>query len=274
MDKAEKQIPFDAIRKRNIANILAKVKAGKSLTAAEQRTLSDEEAKANGKREKRTIAQMAKEYCVAVRTINRWVKLGAPFDDDAKMNSFVMKQTNIPKKFINWQIEKGFTKIDETTDDEIGDEFESQMKLRDFYFAKLSAAARRNDQNQIKYWNELLLKTEESMRRTEAHQKKFDLESGETIDRIEVERILAAIIYAGNACVRSQIKEIAEVLAAESSPAKIYEMLSPAILGGRIFEGFKALARSDSQVKLPKWVIACVQSEGENYLEGVDVAAE
>ena len=32
---ADTQIPFDAIRKRNIANILAKVKAGKSLTAAE-----------------------------------------------------------------------------------------------------------------------------------------------------------------------------------------------------------------------------------------------
>jgi|SouAtlMetagenome_1021521.scaffolds.fasta_scaffold05718_2 hypothetical protein len=274
MSEAEKQIPFDAIRKRNIANILAKVKAGKSLTASEQRTIDDEEAKANGKREKRTIAQMSKEYCVAVRTINRWAKLDAPFYDDSMMNAFVMKQTNIPKKFINWQIEKGFTQIDETSDGEIGDEFESQIKLRDFYFGKLSAAARRNDQNQIKYWNELLLKTEESMRRTEAHQKKFDLESGETIDRVEVERILAAIIYAGNACVRSQIKEIAEVLAAESSPAKIYEMLAPAILGGRIFEGFKALARSDSQVKLPGWVIACVQSEGENYLEGVDVAAE
>lgn len=267
-------IPFNAIRKRNIANILAKVKAGKPLTASEQRTIDDEEAKANGKREKRTIAQMAKEYCVAVRTINRWVKLDAPFDDDAAMNAFVMKQTHIPKKFINWQIEKGFSKINEPGDDEIGDEFESQIKLRDFYFGKLSAAARRSDQNQIKYWNELLLKTEESMRRTEAHQKKFDLESGETIDRVEVERILAAIIYAGNACVRSQIKEIAEVLAAESSPAKIYEMLSPAILGGRIFEGFKSLARSDSQVKLPGWVISCVQSEGENYLEGVDVAAE
>ena len=272
MAEAEKQIPFDAIRKRNIANILAKVKAGKSLTASEQRTIDDEEAKANGKREKRTIAQMAKEYCVAVRTINRWVKLDAPFNDDAKMNAFVMKQTNIPKKFINWQIEKGFTQIDETSDGEIGDEFESQIKLRDFYFGKLSAAARRNDQNQIKYWNELLLKTEESMRRTEAHQKKFDLESGETIDRVEVERILAAMIYAGNACVRSQIKEIAEWLAAESSPAQIYEMLSPAILGGRIFEGFKALTKSDSQVRLPVWVVNCVQSEGDNYLEGVDVA--
>jgi len=107
-------IPFDAIRKRNIANILAKVKDGKSLTAAEQRTLSDEEAKANGKREKRTIAQMAKEYFVSVRTINRWLKLDAPFDDDAAMNAFVMKQKNIPKNFINWQIAKGFTEIDES----------------------------------------------------------------------------------------------------------------------------------------------------------------
>ena len=263
---------FDAIRQKNLANILAKVKAGKPLTAREQQTINDEEAKANGKREKRTIEQMAKEYCVAVRTINRWSKLNAPFEDDAEMNAFVMKQSNIPKKFINWQIEKGFTKIDETSDEEIGDEFESQIKLRDFYFGKLSAAARRNDQNQIKYWNELLLKTEESMRRTEAHQKKFDLENGETIDRVEVERIIAAMIYAGNACVRSQIKEIAEWLAAESSPAKIYEMLSPAILGGRIFEGFKALTKSQSQVRLPSWVVDCVQSEGENYLKGVDVA--
>jgi len=271
---ADAQIPFDAIRKRNIANILAKVKAGKSLTASEQRTLDDEESKANGKREKRTIAQMAKEYCVAVRTINRWAKLNAPFDDDAAMNAFVMKQTHIPKKFINWQIEKGFTQIDETTDDEIGDEFESQIKLRDFYFAKLSAAAKRNDQNQIKYWNELLLKTDESLRRTEAHQKKLGLESGETIDRAEMERILKAVIYAGNACVRAQIKEIAELLAAESSPNQIYQLLAPAILGGRIFEGFKALTKSQSQVKLPGWIVECMQSEGENYLEGVDLINE
>ena len=271
---ADTQIPFDAIRKRNIANILAKVKAGKSLTAAEQRTLDDEEAKANGKREKRTIAQMAKEYHAAVRTINRWAKLDAPFDDDVKMNAFVMKQKHIPKEFIKWQIEKGFTKLEETTDEQIGDEFESQVKLRDFYFLKLSAAVKRNDQNQIKYWNELPLKTDESIRRTEAHQKKLGLESGETIDRVEVERILSAVIYAGNACVRAQIKQIAEVLAAETSPAEIYETLSPAILGGRIFEGFKAVAKADSEVQLPSWVIACVQSEGENYLEGVDVVAE
>jgi len=270
----DKQIPFDAIRKRNIANILAKVQAGKSLTAAEKRTLDDEEARSSGKRKKRTIAQMAKEYRVSVTTINRWVKAGAPFESDADMNAYVMKQKHIPKEFIKWQIEKGFTKFeDEQTSEDIGDEFESQNKLRDFYFLKLSAAAKRNDQNQIKYWNELLLKTDESIRRTEAHQKKLGLESGETIDRVEVERILGAVIYAGNACVRAQIKQIAEVLAAETSPAEIYETLSPAILGGRIFEGFKAVAKADSEVKLPGWVIACVQSEGENYLEGVDVAA-
>lgn len=270
----DKQIPFDAIRKRNIANILTKVKAGKPLTAAEQRTLDDEEAKANGKREKRTIAQMAKEYNAAVRTVNRWAKLKAPFDDDEAMNAFVMKQKHIPKEFIKWQIAKGFTQLDDDVVQDIGDEFESQSKLRDFYFAKLSAAAKRSDQNQIKYWNELLLKTDESLRRTEAHQKKLGLESGETIDRVEVERILAAVIYAGNACVRAQIKEIAEALAAESNPAVIYEALAPAILGGRIFEGFKNVAKADSGVILPAWVIDCVQSEGDNYLEGVDVAAQ
>ena len=272
---ADAQIPFEAIRKRNIANILAKVKAGKSLTAAEKRTLDDEEARSNGKREKRTIAQMADEYRVSVTTKNRWIKAAAPFDSDADMNAFVMKQKHIPKRFAEWQIQKGFTIIEpEDTDDDLGEDFESQSKLRDFYFTKLSAAAKRNDQNQIKYWNELLLKTDESIRRTEAHQKKLGLESGETISREEVERILMAVIYAGNACVRAQIKQIAEVLAAETSPADIYETLSPAILGGRIFEGFKAVSKADSDVQLPGWVIACVQSEGENYLEGVDVITE
>ena len=74
-----------------------------------------------------------------------------------------------------------------------------------------------------------------------------------------------------NACVRSQIKEIAEVLAAESSPSKLYEMLAPAILGGRIFEGLKVLTKSESQVKLPIWIVECFQSEGENYLQGIDL---
>ena len=63
-------------------------------------------------------------------------------------------------------------------------------------------------------------------------------------------------------------------MAAESNPAVIYEALAPAILGGRIFEGFKNVAKADSGVILPAWVINCVQSEGDNYLEGVDVAAK
>ena len=82
------------------------------------------------------------------------------------------------------------------------------------------------------------------------------------------------MIYGGNACIRSQIKEIAEVLAAESSPAMIYKILSPAILGGRIFEGLKVLIKSDSKMNLPIWVVECFQSEGENYLKGIDLIDE
>jgi len=268
------EIPFDAIRKRNIANILSKVKAGKPLTAAEKRTLDDEESKANGLREKRTIAQMAKEYHTCTKTINRWKKANAPLDNDEALNLWVINQKIVPNEFIKWQIKKGFTQIDKTTDEDIGEEFESQEKLRDFYFKKLSKAAKRNDQNQIKYWNDLLLKTDKSLRELQAHQKKLNIESGEAIAREEAERIIRAMIYGGNACIRAQIKEIAEVLAAEDSPAKIYQILSPAILGGRIFEGLKVLIKSDSQVNLPIWVVECFQSEGENYLQGVDLIDE
>jgi len=143
--------------------------------------------------------------------------------------------------------------------------------FRDYYVEQLNVATKADLADEVKHWNDLLLKAEKCIRESEAHIKKLGIEKGEMMPREDIERILAAVVYAGNACVRAQIKEIAEVLAAESSPAKIYEILAPAILGGRIFEGFKALTKSDSQVRLPVWVISCVQSEGENYLEGVDV---
>lgn len=82
---------------------------------------------------------------------------------------------------------------------------------------------------------------------------------------------MKAVIYAGNACVRNQLKEICQVLASESNPNAIYQKLAPAILGGRLFEGFKAVIKSPSKVQLPEWIVDVMQSEGENYLKGVDL---
>jgi hypothetical protein len=143
--------------------------------------------------------------------------------------------------------------------------------FRAFYSEKLSTAMATENKAEIRFWTDLLLKADESIRRSEAHAKKLGIETGETIQREEVERILKAVIYAGNACVRKQLKEICQVLASESNPNTIYNRLAPAILGGRIFEGFKAASKSPGKVQLPEWVIDTMQSEGENYLEGVDL---
>ena len=210
--------------------------------------------------------------------VSRWKKDGAPLGDLQALCKWLrLNRQRMPK-----ELKSGIKRIERQASTDVisesmsggGADRNTLEDFRDYYVEQLNIATKGDKSDEVRHWNDLLLKTEKCIRDSEAHIKKLGIDKGEMIPREEVERILAAVIYAGNACVRAQIKEIAEVLAAESSPAEIYEMLSPAILGGRIFEGFKAVAKSDSGVKLPGWVLDVVQSEGENYLEGVDVAAE
>ena len=225
-----------------------------------------------------TQQQIADIFNVSQLMVSRWKQQGAPLADHQALCKWLrINRQRMPKKLKDsiQRIErKASTDVIQKTAPAEEADRKTLEDFRDYYVEQLNVAAKADLADEVKHWNDLLLKTEKCIRESEAHIKKLGIDKGEMMPREEVERILAAIIYAGNACIRAQVKEIAEVLAAESSPAKLYEMLAPAILGGRIFEGFKAVAKSESQVKLPKWVIDCVQSEGENYLEGVDVAAE
>lgn len=210
--------------------------------------------------------------------VSRWKQQGAPMEDLLALCKWIRLHRQRMPKELKQGIERierkaGKNVIQAATPDAPSDR-KTLEDFRDYYVEQLNVATQASLPDEVKHWNDLLLKTEKCIREAEAHIKKLGLESGETIDRAEMERILKAVIYAGNACVRAQIKEIAELLAAESSPNQIYQLLAPAILGGRIFEGFKALTKSQSQVKLPGWIVECMQSEGENYLEGVDLINE
>lgn len=227
---------------------------------------------------KLTQQQIADTFGVGQKMVSRWKQQGAPMDDLLALCKWLrLNRQRMPK-----ELKQGIERIEQqagksviqaaTTD--APSNRKTLEDFRDYYVEQLNIATQASLPDEVKHWNDLLLKTEKCIREAEAHIKKLGIDRGEMIPREEIERILAAVIYAGNACVRAQIKQIAEVLAAETSPAVIYETLSPAIIGGRIFEGFKAVAKADSEVQLPSWVIACVQSEGENYLEGVDVVAK
>ena len=226
---------------------------------------------------KLTQQQIADTFGIGQKMVSRWKQQGAPMDDIQALCKWLrLNRQRMPK-----ELKAGIERVEKQTSKNViqkivveAEDRKTLEDFRDYYVEQLNVATKADLADEVKHWNDLLLKAEKCIRESEAHIKKLGIEKGEMMPREDIERILAAVVYAGNACVRAQIKEIAEVLAAESSPAKIYEMLAPAILGGRIFEGFKALSKSESHVKLPAWVISCVQSEGENYLEGVDVTTE
>lgn len=224
-----------------------------------------------------TQQQIADTFGIGQKMVSRWKQQGAPMDDIQALCKWLrLNRQRMPK-----ELKAGIERVEKQTSKNViqnivveAEDRKTLEDFRDYYVEQLNVATKADLADEVKHWNDLLLKAEKCIRESEAHIKKLGIEKGEMMPREDIERILAAVVYAGNACVRAQIKEIAEVLAAESSPAKIYEILAPAILGGRIFEGFKALSKSESLVKLPAWVISCVQSEGENYLEGVDVTTE
>ena len=225
-----------------------------------------------------TQQQISDIFGVDQKMVSRWKQQGAPLDDFQALCKWLrLNRQRMPKELKDniQRIERKASSdvIQKSLATEAADR-KTLEDFRDYYVEQLNVATKEGLADEVKHWNDLLLKAEKCIRESEAHIKKLGIEKGEMMPREEIQRIIRALIYGGNACVRAQVKEIAEVLAAESSPAEIYEMLSPAILGGRIFEGLKALTKSESQVRLPMWVVECFQSEGENYLQGIDLIDE
>lgn len=225
-----------------------------------------------------TQQQISDIFGVDQKMVSRWKQQGAPLDDFQALCKWLrLNRQRMPKELKDniQRIERKASSdvIQKSVATEAADR-KTLEDFRDYYVEQLNVATKEGLADEVKHWNDLLLKAEKCIRESEAHIKKLGIEKGEMMPREEIQRIIRALIYGGNACVRAQVKEIAEVLAAESSPAEIYEMLSPAILGGRIFEGLKALTKSESQVRLPMWVVECFQSEGENYLQGIDLIDE
>ena len=262
------KIPFDAIRKKNLANIFAKVRDGKPLTATESRTLDNHQREQEGLRKIKTEDELAVEFLCKRVTISRAKKDGCPFDrDDAEVYAWTKKNRQLMNWSKDYEKKHGIkSKIYQSED-----ETKSAEQLRDEYLAELQVAKSEGNEEREKVALNAYLKIDKQIRDTLLDEKKLGIKDGEMLPREEVERIMKAVIYAGNACVRNQLKEICQVLASESNPNAIYQKLAPAILGGRLFEGFKAVMKSPGKVQLPEWIVDVMQSEGENYLKGVDL---
>ena len=113
---------------------------------------------------------------------------------------------------------------------------------------------------------EYFLKIDKQIRDQEAHNKKLGLDSGETLPRNEVERLLTVWIHGGNACCDKYSKQIAQRLS-NKKPAEVHKILKPTLTALLVFEGLKRMAKVPGDVNLPQWFIDCVQTERKFYLK-------
>ena len=141
-------------------------------------------------------------------------------------------------------------------------------QLRDYYSKQLNMATKEDDvqHETVKFWNDLLLKTDESIRRSEAHAKKLGIDSGELLSRSEVERIWRALLWAGNACCDKFAKQMAQRLS-NKSPAEVYELLAPYQAAASLFGGMKKITTPPGQVNVPDWLVDCHKHEEAQYLD-------
>jgi hypothetical protein len=211
----------------------------------------------------------AESFGISINTFRNWLKRGAPYQNKAKMITWLLNLQRLPegaKEYLKdngvniaarsprKSIKSGTTGLKDISD------------FRDYYREKLGQATEANDQDQVKFWSEQFLKTDESIRRSEAHAAKLGIDNGTVLPRAEVERIMRAVFYAGNACTQGVLTSICEQLVGYDDPGDLYHALKPAVTGGRLFSGFDKVSNVTGAPNIPSWVVDCVKLEAEQYL--------
>ena len=268
MENKDKYLQLEEI---NISNIAKKVKAGKTLTASDRRAVENYKRMEQGLRPQQTESEAAKEFGVTRDTIVRWKKMKAPLDGkDVDVYQWMVnskitggkdwkrafREAN-PGKFLKKKTVKKTAKKIAT---------KTAEQLRDEYFVELQEAKNAGDDAREKIALDAYLKIDKQIREQEAHNKKLGLDSGETLPRPEVERILKNWIWGGNACCDKYSKQIAQRLS-NKPPAEVHKILKPMLTGLLVFEGLKRMAKVPGEINLPQWFIDCVQTERKFYLK-------
>lgn len=217
---------------------------------------------------RKTHQHYAEDFGVSERTFRTWLKQGAPYQNEAKMITWLNAQQRKTPAVRAWLKARGVKPVPKKSAILKKIKAKTAEDFRDHYQKMLEQATDSNDQDQVKFWSDLFLKQDESIRRSEAHAAKLGIDNGTTLPRAEVERIFRAVMYAGNACVNSNMTMLCQHIAGLSEPADIYNMLKPAVVGGRLFSGFGKVANIKGAPALPDWVIDAVRMEAKQYLSG------
>ena len=215
---------------------------------------------------RKTHKHYAEEFGVAEITFRGWLKKGAPYQNEAKMITWLNGLKTKSPEVRAWLKARGVKPNPRKDEASKPKHAKTAENFRDHYQKKLDEATITNDQDQVKFWSDLFLKQDESIRRSEIHAAKLGIDNGTVLPRAEVERILRAVFYASNACVQGQLTSICEQLVGYDNPGDMFHALKPAIVGGRLFSGLDKVMNTAGAPNVPGWVVDCIKLEAKQYL--------
>jgi len=215
---------------------------------------------------RKTHKHYAEEFGVTENVFRGWLKQGAPYQNEPKMITWLNALQRKTPAIKVWLKVRGVTPTPKKAEASKPKNAKTAEDFRDHYQKKLEEATVTNDQDQVKFWSDLFLKQDESIRRSEMHAAKLGIDNGTVLPRAEVERILRATFYAGNACTQGVLTSICEQLVGYDKPGDLFHALKPAIIGGRLFSGFDKVMNAPGAPNVPDWVVECVKLEAKQYL--------
>tara|TARA_R110000850_G_scaffold200172_1_gene326363 strand:+ start:23 stop:709 length:687 start_codon:yes stop_codon:yes gene_type:complete len=215
---------------------------------------------------RKTHKHYAEEFGVREITFRGWLKKGAPYQNEAKMITWLNGLKTKSPEVRAWLKARGVKPTPKKAEASKPKHAKTAEDFRDHYQKELAIATDSNDQDQVKFWSELFLKQDESIRRSEIHAAKLGIDNGTVLPRAEVERILRAVFYASNACVQGQLTSICEQLVGYDNPGDMFHALKPAVVGGRLFSGLDKVMNTAGAPNVPGWVVDCIKLEAKQYL--------
>lgn len=142
---------------------------------------------------------------------------------------------------------------------------ERQLHFLDFALGK---ARERGDSHLTKVYTEDLIKFSRAIKEQKALADKLGVESGELLQRPEIERIIAALGYWSMAAIDAVLPTLCKRLVGVTAPSEVRKILEPALLRAKFLEPFVRAKTVANGNALPPWIAAKIVDSADDYLQG------
>ena len=216
--------------------------------------------------------ELAETYGCSTRTIKRWQSEKAPLADGAAMRRWLAGRAHLPAATLNklTRTERRAVQTADTGTLESGVVAALQRleKTEAKMFLTLEAAILNGDALLVRQARENWLRCGEALRKFDLAVEQNRRETGELVNRVEIERALKVLAYGTRICMESGLPMLAEKVQGERDQIRARQILRRSFYYGATIGLAFGVA-----VQIPQWILDCFVADLDNELTG-DIPAE